>query len=92
MSGGYFDYKQYNLDYISDEIDQLIRSNDTPNERGDTCKFSEETLRHFKDGLKLIQRAAIYAQRIDYLVSGDDSEKCFHERLKEDLEKLDKNV
>ena len=92
MSGGYFDYKQYNLDYISDEIDQLIRSNDIPNEWGDARKFSEETLKQFKVGLKLIQRAAINAQRIDWLVSGDDSEKCFHERLKGDLEKHEKNV
>lgn len=44
MSGGYFDYKQYNLDYISDKIDQLIRSNDTPNKWGDACKFFKETL------------------------------------------------
>lgn len=30
--------------------------------------------------------AQIYTQRIDWLVSGDDSEDSFRERLKEDLE------
>ena len=28
------------------------------------------------------------AQRIDWLVSGDDDEKTFHERLPEDLAKI----
>jgi hypothetical protein len=32
--------------------------------------------------------AEIYAQRIDWLLSGDDGEDSFRERLKEDLEKL----
>jgi hypothetical protein len=30
--------------------------------------------------------AQIYTQRIDWLVSGDDGEDSFRERLKEDLE------
>jgi hypothetical protein len=35
--------------------------------------------------------AQIYAQRIDWLISGDDGEDSFRERLKEDLEKLIEN-
>jgi hypothetical protein len=29
--------------------------------------------------------AKIYAQRVDWFLSGDDGEETFHERLKEDL-------
>jgi hypothetical protein len=32
--------------------------------------------------------AEIYAQRIDWLLSGDDGEDSFRKRLKEDLERL----
>ena len=42
----------------------------------------------FKEGYRLCKIAAAYAQRIDWLVSGDDGEECFHERLKDDLEGL----
>ena len=41
----------------------------------------------FRDGLEALERAAIYAQRIDWLVSGDDGPESFIERLEEDLEK-----
>jgi hypothetical protein len=42
----------------------------------------------FKEGLEILRKAEIYAQRIDWLISGDDGEESFLERLKEDLGKL----
>ena len=50
--------------------------------------YSEETIAEFKDAVIFLKRAEIYAQRIDWLLSGDDGEETFHERLKEDLSKL----
>ena len=38
-----------------------------------------------------MKKAAIYAQRIDWLVSGDDSEESFHARLKRDLKAIEDN-
>ena len=35
--------------------------------------------------------AAIYAQRIDWLLSGDDGEESFKRRLKEELDELESN-
>ena len=48
-----------------------------------------EVLEEFKKGLKILKTAAIYAQRIDWLLSGDDGEQSFKERLKEDLDELE---
>lgn len=48
-----------------------------------------ETLEEFKKGLKILKTAAIYAQRIDWLLSGDDGEESFKERLKEELDELE---
>ena len=92
MSGGYFNYSQYYLQQIADEVEQLIISNDS-NEKNeyDEVKgyhFSPETIEEFKRGLLLLKQAHVYAQRIDWLVSGDDGENNFHSRLKSDLEKL----
>lgn len=48
-----------------------------------------EIVEEFKKGLKILKTAAIYAHRIDWLLSGDDGEESFKERLKEDLAELD---
>ena len=85
MSGGHFDYKQYSIDYIVDDICDIIRKNNEVEWYG----YSEETITEFKKGIDILQKAAIYAQRIDWLVSGDDSEMSFHKRLEEDLFELE---
>lgn len=51
-------------------------------------KYSDEVLEEFKNAVKYLRIAYIYAQRIDWLVSGDDGEETFLERLKEELESL----
>ena len=82
MSGGSFDYKQYQVIMLADEIEQEI-------EHIEQYKnYSNNTLYEFKKGLNLLRKAYIYAQRIDYLISGDDDEESFHERLKKELSKL----
>lgn len=93
MSGGHFEYKQYELGYIADEIEQLIRNNEK-NTGGETFpyirNYSKETLAEFKTGMELMRKAETYIQRIDWLVCDDDGEETFHERLKDDLLELDK--
>ena len=49
--------------------------------------FSDKTIEQFKKGLEVLKKAYIYAQRIDWLVSGDDGEDDFSWRLQKDLEK-----
>jgi hypothetical protein len=92
MSGGKFDYKQYQIDYIIDVIEELIRSNDdeTLDQFGDKRGrgYSRETISEFYRAIEFLRLAFVYAHRIDWLVSNDDSEDCFHKRLAEDLEKL----
>ena len=89
MSGGHFQYKQYEIGYIADEVEQLILTNTSKetNEWGDIkgAFYSEETIAEFEHALKLLREAHIYVQRIDWLVSGDDGEDSFHSRLKFEL-------
>ena len=92
MSGGHFQYKQYELGQISDEIEQLILDNDSKevNEYGDTkgYGYSPQTIVKFKIARMSLLWAQIYVQRIDWLVSGDDGEDSFHSRLEKDLDAL----
>lgn len=50
--------------------------------------YSPEVIKQFKKGYEIIMKAYVYAQRIDWLLSGDDGEETFLKRLKEDLEEL----
>jgi hypothetical protein len=92
MSGGHFQYQQWQIGNIADEVEQLIIDNDSDekNQYGDVkgCHFTPETIEEFKRGLEILRQAHVYAQRIDWLVSGDDGEDSFHKRLKNDLDKL----
>jgi hypothetical protein len=109
MSGGAFDYKQYNIGMIVDEIEQLVERSGRPKTKEelrdeswgkDTSwyekypedlnhyKYPDDVIEEFKKGVDILRKAQIYAQRIDWLISGDDGEESFHKRLKEDLDKL----
>lgn len=48
------------------------------------------TLQELKRAVRYLRKAAIYAQRADYLLSGDDSEEAFQKRLRHDLTDLAK--
>ena len=110
MSGGAFDYKQYNIAMIADEIEQTIERSGRPKTREelkdeswgrDTSwyekypedlnhyKYPDEVIEKFKEGVAVLRKAHIYAQRIDWLISGDDGEESFLKRLKEELDKLE---
>lgn len=103
MSGGYFEYNQYRIDEIADTLERIIRgaagiespSDDYSGESSNSwaknflAECSPETLQEFKTGLLTLKRAAVYAQRIDWLLSGDDGEESFHRRLEEDLKQIE---
>jgi hypothetical protein len=78
MSGGHFNYNQYHIQSIADEIEGIIDEN--------RYDFSDETINRFAEGLTILKMAYIYTQRIDWLLSGDDGEEYFHRRLLQDTE------
>jgi len=92
MSGGRFNYDQYQISQIAAEIEQVIYYNDdeTPDEYGGTKGhgYSPETIAEFEKAVQALQTAYIYAQRIDWLLSCDDDEDGFHKRLANELKQL----
>jgi hypothetical protein len=97
MSGGHFDYKQFEITRIADEIEQLIEINGKKRvgrieswEEPYHYEYPPEVIEKFKEAVLSLRTAQIYAQRIDWLVSGDDGEESFLRRLKEDMKELNK--
>lgn len=92
MSGGHFSYKQHTLLDMADDIGSFILSNDSTekNEWGDQIgnRYSPETIAEFEKAVKALKLAYIYAQRIDWLLSGDDGEDSFHIRLQAQIGEL----
>lgn len=51
-------------------------------------EIPDDILEEFKNAVHHLRVAAIYAQRVDWYMSGDDGEESFRSRLKQDLEEL----
>ena len=88
MSGGHFDYRDFYIQNIADQIERVIEENDDPSEYGDgyvKWGFSERTLDRFREAIDCLKRAAVMVHRIDWLLSGDDDEESFHERWGEEV-------
>lgn len=99
MSGGYFNYDQYRIDAIADDIQREIDDSGrllTQEERRSYFlmdseepthhyEYPQEVIEEFKKGVHYLRIAAIYAQEIDCLLSGDYGEESFLKRLNDKL-------
>ncbi len=110
MSGGAFDYNQYKIGNIADDIEKLIERNGRKKTKEELkeefwhqpdwyekypedlyyYEYPNEVIEKFKEAVKILRQAEVYAQRVDWLLSGDDGEESFLKRLEEDLNKLEK--
>jgi hypothetical protein len=102
MSGGAFDYNQYKIREIWEDIQQELDKQGKEKSKEDLKyydleKYPEDRFEHvyredvqqiFKEGVEILKKAEIYAQRIDWYLSGDDGEDSLISRLKYDLSKL----
>ena len=72
--------------WLEDKEKEYIRKN--KHTKPNPFDYNKETIKELKKGLAILRKAYIYAQRIDWLLSGDDGEDSFHKRLKEELDNL----
>jgi hypothetical protein len=105
MSGGKFDYIQYRIHDIAEQIQQEIDKQGKKKEAEsmfdmDYYKrypeeavyptYSKEVIDAFEKGIKALKIAHVYAHRIDWFLSGDDSiEESFLSKLEKELKKLE---
>ena len=105
MSGGHFDYKQYNIRNIADEISEALERQGKERHKRDMYgsidyyndnpeekfyeTYSPEVQSRMKDAVSVIRKAYVYVNRIDWYLSGDDGEDSFLSRLDEELRELE---
>ena len=96
MSGGSFDYKEWHIENIADDIQHILerQGKEIPeDERWGSLEtyetYSEEVQKIMKDGVDFLRKAYIYSKRIDYFLAGDDGEESLVKRLKFELDKLE---
>ena len=96
MSGGHFQYKQYRITEMVEEIEELITNNDNTekDQYGDPIGygFPPEIIDRFKEAAHTLRLAAAMAQRVDWLVSGDDGPDSFIRRWDEEISKIKEEV
>ena len=86
MSGGHFDYNQHYIKDIADEIARIVKDEE---KRDIPDRYYEPaSLDAMKEAYKVLLKAGVYARRIDWLVSGDDSDETFAKRLHKELSEV----
>lgn len=84
MSGGHFDDKEINFKYVADELTDYLENN--------AQDMDPAVLDRLGYAVAMFNVAYVYAHRIDYLLSGDDSPETFIQRLTDDIEALKKEM
>ena len=79
MSGGYFSYNQFRINEITESVEDLLENSERLE---DYSNLVEQDVKALKD---LWWLSFILTQRLDWLLSGDDSEDTYYKRQKEDL-------
>lgn len=75
-----FDYRQRHIREISERVEQEIRS--PPEGAAD---YDEQTVGLLLKAALCLREAYVYAERVDRLLSGDDSPEAFAEKLNSDM-------
>jgi hypothetical protein len=104
MSGGFFNINKYQLEDMVDQIEQELERQGKPKDKEDLWLIDDYYKQHpqelfyetypqevqdiFKEAINALKIAGIYAQRVDWFLSGDDGEESLVSRLAADLKKL----
>jgi len=70
MSGGHFNYRQYNMQGDAEEIRGIV----------DEGGFSPITTQRLLETAEALDRASKMLHRVDWFLSGDDGQDSFNER------------
>lgn len=82
MSGDYMTDEYYWNLFTAEKLEQIVNDAETNRE------YPKDIIVRLKDGLDIVKAAGIFIRRIDYLISGDDSEEEFKKRLSEEIQEL----
>ena len=86
MSGGYFDYVQHRISGSADELEGYISRCELGgvDMYGNKIEQPPAVLARLRDCEQTLRRASAMLHRVDYLISGDDSDLSFLRRWSEE--------
>ena len=88
MSGGHFQYQQFQFGMIVESIRSVIENNDSTEDDGfghDVgIHLPPDIIAKFVETANAVERAEKMVTRVDWLLSGDDGEDSFRRRWKEE--------
>lgn len=88
MSGGRFEYQQYRINDIAETIKEDITRLENNPEYLEWVEDKEYLILTMKQAYVTLLSAYTYSQGLDWLLSGDDGEESFKQRLEEDMRKV----
>lgn len=105
MSGGRFNYDQFRIKSIAEEIEEYLDEMGKEKDDVDSLGMrefydkypearynlieSKEVQEKMREAIKALKVAHIYAQRVDWYLSGDDGEESFLSRLEQELKEVE---
>lgn len=92
MSGGHWDYKQHDVNWLAEDLYRTIARNGQVNEFGDLFTIPEDLLKIMKETYISLRKCSIQVNRLDWWISGDDSVENFWENLEEDNAELEEEL
>ena len=86
MSGGFFNYKQYELSTMISEIESVLQRQGTVDDGGyQYPSYPEDIVDRMKETICQMQKCENMLQRVDWFLSGDDGDDSFRRRWKEEV-------
>ena len=105
MSGGRFNYDQRRIKSIAEEIEEYLDDMGKEKDDVDSLTMYAFYLKYpearynrvesdivqekMREAIKALKVAHIYAQRVDWYLSGDDGEESFLSRLEQELKEVE---
>ena len=96
MSGGAFDYKQHTLQDLIDDMNTLIERLDKEpidsfecNSLKNFVKNPDDLKNKIRENIGYLKRAFLFTNSLDWLISGDDGEEKFYEKLDVEMKKIE---
>ena len=87
MSGGHFQYDEFRMHHMAEQIDFEIQNNDIPDPQyGQTNGYCKEVLFYMQYTRDTLIHAHKMTKHLDYLLSGDTGQEDYLERVKNELQ------
>ncbi len=87
MSGGHFQYDEFKMQHMAEQIDFEIQHNDLPDPQyGQTNGYSKEVLFYMQYTRDALMHSHKMTKHLDYLLSGDTGQEDYLERVKNELQ------